>query len=195
MEEFAANCRFILTCNFIYRIIDTLHSRCAVVDFSINGLDKKDIAGRFYKNILNILKQENVKFDPKVVAELVKYYFPDYRRIINELQRYSVGGEINTGIFAAISSEIYKTVFQLLKAKNFTDLRRWVAENSSVETTKLFHELYKHADQFLLAESIPTLILILADYQYKAAFVADQEINLIACLTEIMGTCKFIGGT
>lgn len=192
IEEFANNCRFIFTCNFKNRIIEPLHSRCAVIDFKIAGTDKKEIAGQFFKRVISILKSENIDFDPKVVAELVQKHFPDYRRIINELQRYSVSGKIDSGILVNLSGESYKQLYKLMKEKNFTEVRKWVATNSDGDTVRIFRELYDHASSIVEPASIPQLVLILADYQYKASFVADHELNLMACLTEIMGGCKFV---
>lgn len=192
IEEFADNCRFIFTCNFKNRIIEPLHSRCAVIDFKIPSTEKVQIAGQFFKRAINILKQENIEYDQKVVAELVQKHFPDYRRIINELQRYSVSGRIDSGILVDVSSESYKQLFKLLKEKNFAEVRKWVATNGDGDTTRVFRELYDHATTILEPSSIPQLVLILADYQYKASFVADHELNMMACLTEIMGGCKFV---
>lgn len=191
IEEFSSNCRFILTCNFKNRIIEPLHSRCAVVDFKVSGQEKKEIASKFFKRILWILKQEGVEHDPKVVAELVQKYFPDFRRVINELQRYSVSGKIDSGIFVNVSAEGYKQLFKSMSEKNFTEVRKWVALNSDGDTTKIFRELFDNASTIMEPQSIPQLVLILADYSYKDAFVADHELNLMACMTEIMGSCKF----
>jgi len=192
IEEFADNCRFIMTCNFKNRIIEPLHSRCAVIDFKISAADKVEIMGLFYKRVVSILKQEQVEYDPKVVAELVQKHFPDYRRVINELQRYSVSGKIDSGILVNLSSESYKTLFKLIKEKNFSEVRKWVGLNSDGDTVRIFRELYDQSNVFLDPTSVPQLVLILADYQYKASFVADHEVNLMACLTEIMGGCKFL---
>ena len=192
IEEFADNCRFIFTCNFKNRIIEPLHSRCAVIDFKIPAGEKVNIAGQFFKRAIKILKTEGIEFDPKVVAELVQKHFPDYRRIINELQRYSVSGKIDSGIFVNLGAESYKQLFKLLKGKEFTEVRKWVAANSDGDTVRIFRELYDHSNSFLEPSSVPQLVLILADYQYKASFVADHELNLMACLTEIMGECKFV---
>mgnify|MGYP006275295245 CR=1 FL=1 len=192
IEEFADNCRFIFTCNFKNRIIEPLHSRCAVVDFKIPAADKKDIAGHFFKRVIGILKTESVEFDPKVVAELVQKHFPDYRRVINELQRYSVSGRIDSGIFVNLGAESYKQLYKLMKEKDFSEVRKWVATNSDGDSARIFRELYDHSNTILEPVSVPQLVLILADYQYKASFVADQELNLMACLTEVMGECKFL---
>ena len=191
IEEFSANCRFIFTCNFKNRIIEPLHSRCSVIDFKIDSKDKQEIAATFFKRATYILKQENIEFDPKVVAELVTKHFPDYRRILNELQRYSVSGKIDSGILVNMSQESFKGLVKLLKDKDFTEVRKWVAKNSDADTTSLFRELYDTATTNMDVNSIPQMILILADYQYKAAFVADHELNIMAALTEIMAQCKF----
>lgn len=191
MEEFSANCRFIFTANYKNRIIEPIHSRCAVIEFKIDNKEKQEIAAAFFKRATAILKQENVEFDPKVVAELVTKHFPDYRRILNELQRYSVSGKIDSGILVNMSQESFKSLVKLMKDKDFTEVRKWVAKNSDADTTALFRELYDTASVNMDANSIPPMILILADYQYKAAFVADHELNIMAALTEIMAQCKF----
>jgi len=191
MEEFSANCRFIFTANYKNRIIEPIHSRCAVIEFKIDNKEKQEIAASFFKRATAILKQENIEFDPKVVAELVTKHFPDYRRILNELQRYSVSGKIDSGILVNMSQESFKSLVKLMKDKDFTEVRKWVAKNSDADTTALFRELYDTASVNMDANSIPPMILILADYQYKAAFVADHELNIMAALTEIMAQCKF----
>lgn len=191
IEEFANNCRFILTCNFKNRIIEPIHSRCSVVEFKIDSKDKQEIAATFFKRAVTILKQEQIEFDPKVVAELITKHFPDYRRILNELQRYSVSGKIDSGILVNMSEESFKGLIKLLKEKDFTEVRKWVSKNSDADTTSLFRELYDSAATTIEPNSVPQLVLILADYQYKAAFVADHELNIMAALTEIMAQCKF----
>jgi DNA polymerase III delta prime subunit len=191
MEEFSANCRFIFTCNYKNRIIEPLHSRCAVIEFKIDNADKQAIAAQFFKRATQILKQEGIEFDPKVVAELISKHFPDYRRILNELQRYSVSGKIDTGILVNISEESYKTLIKLMAEKDFTEVRKWVGKNSDADSVSLFRQLYDSASTVMEPSSIPQLVLTLADYQYKAAFVADHELNIMAALTEIMANCKF----
>jgi DNA polymerase III delta prime subunit len=191
IEEFSNNCRFIFTCNFKNRIIEPLHSRCAVIEFKIENSDKQLIAAQFFKRATAILKQEEVEFDPKVVAELITKHFPDYRRILGELQRYSVSGKIDSGILVNMSQESFKDLVKLLKEKNFTEVRKWVAKQSDADTTSLFRELYDSASTNMVEASIPQLVITLADYQYKAAFVADHELNIMAALTEIMANCKF----
>jgi len=191
MEEYSKNCGFILTCNFKNRIIEPLHSRCSVVEFKIPKDDKPKLAAQFFKRVCSLLSQEQVEYDQKVVAGVVEKYFPDFRRTINELQRYSVTGKIDSGILSNYKEETLKEVLEHLKAKSFTNVRKWVGENSDVDTTTFFRSLYDTASEYLKPSSIPQLVLILAEYQYKAAFVADHEINLTACLTEIMVECEF----
>ena len=191
IEEFSGNCRFIFTCNFKNRIIEPLHSRCSVVEFKIDSKDKQQIAANFFKRAAGILKDEGIEFDPKVVAEVVTKHFPDYRRILNELQRYSVTGKIDSGILVNLSQESFRELVGFLKEKKFPEVRKWVAKNSDIETTQLFKELYDNAVDFLDQSTVHHLVLILADYQYKAAFVADHELNTVAAMTEIMIQCKF----
>ena len=191
IEEFSNNCRFIFTCNFKSRIIEPLHSRCAVVEFKIENKDKAKLASEFFKRMKYMLQTEGIEADLKVVAELISKYFPDYRRVINELQRYSVGRVIDTGILVNVSEESYKELYKNLSAKNFNEVRKWVGKNSDVSSSEMFRNLYDNAKDIVEQTSIPQLVLILADYQYKAAFVADQEINTMAALTEIMAQVKF----
>ena len=191
IEEFSNNCRFIFTCNFKNRILEAIHSRCACIDFKIDSKDKQVLLGQFFKRATAILKQENVEFDQKVVAELITKHFPDYRRVLNELQRYSVSGKIDSGILVNMSQESFKDLIKLMKEKDFTNVRKWVGKNSDSDTVALFRELYDTSVTYMVAESIPSLVLVLADYQYKAAFVADHELNIMAALTEIMANCKF----
>ena len=191
IEEFSANCRFIFTCNFKNRIIEPLHSRCAVIDFKIDNKDKQETMAAFFKRAVQILKQENIEFDQKVVAEVVAKHFPDYRRVLNELQRYSVSGKIDTGILVNVGEESYKELMKNLREMNFTEVRKWVGKNSDMDSVALFRELYDNANTLLEPQSIPQLVLTLAEYQYKAAFVADHELNTMAALTEVMANCKF----
>jgi DNA polymerase III delta prime subunit len=191
IEEYSNNCRFIFTCNYKNKIIEPLHSRCAVIDFKIDNKDKQQLAGTFFKRATQILKQEGIEFDPKVVAELVTKYFPDYRRMLNELQRYAVSGKIDSGILLNLNEESYKDLVKNLKEKDYANVRKWVGKNSDADTVSLFRELYDTSAATMEAGSIPSLVLILADYQYKAAFVADHELNIMAALTEIMMQCKF----
>jgi DNA polymerase III delta prime subunit len=191
IEEFSSNCRFIFTCNFKNRIIEPLHSRCAVIEFKIDSGEKQTIAAQFFKRVSQILKTENIEFDSKVVAELITKHFPDYRRILNELQRYSVAGRIDSDILVNMTADSFTELVKQLKEKNFTEVRKWVAKQSDSDCATLFRELFNTATQHLEASTIPALVIILADYQYKSAFVADQEINTMAALTEIMMQCKF----
>lgn len=191
IEEFSNNCRFIFTCNFKNRIIEPLHSRCAVVEFKVENKERAEIMASFFKRVIGILKAENVECDKSVVAELVSKHFPDYRRILNELQRYSVSGKIDAGILVNLGEESFNELAKNLKAKNFNEVRKWIAKNSDMESTELFRKLYDKSSDIVDQNSIPQLVLILADYQYKAAFVADRELNTMAALTEIMGSLKF----
>lgn len=190
IEEFSGNCSFIFTCNFKNRIIDPLHSRCAVVDFTLKNSEKTQMAGHFFKRLQMILKNESVDYEDKVIAELVKKHFPDFRRVINELQRYSKFGKIDTGILSQIADISINDVVKYLKEKDFGSLRKWVASND-IDPTSLFRKMYDGLYDFLQPQSIPQAVIILADYSYKSAFVADQEINTVACLTEIMVTVEF----
>ena len=191
IEEFSNNCRFIFTCNFKNRIIEPLHSRCAVVEFRIDNSDKPKIMSQFFRRATDILTKEGVDYDQKVVAELIALHFPDYRRMLNELQRYSVSGKIDTGILVNMSEENYKVLVDFLKNKKFNDVRKWVASNGDIETSTLFRNLYDRAFDYLDPNSVPELVLTLAKYQYQDAFVADHELNTMAAMTEIMTSCRF----
>jgi replication factor C small subunit len=190
IEEFASNCSFIFTCNFKNRIIDPIHSRCTVIDFRING-QKAKMAASFFKRVEWILEQEKVTYDKEVVAAVITKHFPDNRRILNELQRYAVGGSIDKGILATVSDIQLADLLKALKDKNFSDARKWVTNNLDNDPSRIFRKLYDGLYENLKPQSVPQLVLILAKYQYQAAFVADSEINLIACLTEIMVDCEF----
>lgn len=192
MEEFSKNCGFILTCNFKNRIIEPLHSRCSVVDFKIKKTDLPSLAAQMMKRLVSILQAENVEFDKAVVAELIKKHYPDWRRIINELQRYSATGRIDSGLLANIQETTFKSLIGFMKSKEFTNIRKWAAENIDSDTTAIFRQLYDTSSEYITKNSIPQLVLILAKYQYQAAFVADHEVNLMACLTEIMIECEFL---
>ncbi len=191
MEEYSKNCGFILTCNFKNRIIEPLHSRCSVIEFKIDKEDKPKMASQFFKRVCNILNEESVTYDQKAVIEVITKFFPDWRRVLNELQRYSATGKIDSGILVNFSEENLKGLVELLKVKNFTEVRKWVAENNDIDQTVFFRKLYDTASQYLKPNSIPQLVITLAEYQYKAAFVADHEINILACLTEIMAEGDF----
>lgn len=189
IEEFSSNCRFIFTCNFKNRIIAPLHSRTTVVEFKIVNADKPKIAAGFFKRVMEILKTENITADSKSVAKLVERHFPDYRRVLNELQRYSVSGSIDEGVLVNMKEANIKDLTDALKEKDFKKMRQWVVNNIDSDPQTLFRLIYDQlTDQ---VKQVPQLILLLADYQYKAAFVADAEINLVACLTEIMAAVEF----
>jgi DNA polymerase III delta prime subunit len=191
IEAFYNNCRFIFTCNYKNKIIEPLHSRCAVIDFTIKGKQRAQLAGNFFKRLQYILNQEKIEYDEKVVAELVSKHFPDFRRVLNEIQRYSTGGKIDSGILASFSDISVNELIKSLKEKNFTEVRKWVVSNldndSSIILRRVYDVLYDH----LVPSTIPSAVLIIAKYQYQIAFVADQEINLLAALTEIMCECEF----
>lgn len=191
MEEYSKNCGFILTCNFKNRIIEPLHSRCSVIEFKITNSDKPKIASCFYKRVCTILKTENIEFDEKVIAEVITKHFPDFRRVLNELQRYSAVGKIDTGILANQFDSNIKTLLNHMKKKSFKDVRIWVSENSDMDSSEFFRAIYDNANEMVKPQSVPQLIVTLADYQYKNAFVADQEINIMACLIEIMSEADF----
>jgi DNA polymerase III delta prime subunit len=191
MEEFSKNCGFILTCNFKNRIIEPLHSRCSVVEFKISKKDMAKLATLFFKRVKDILGNENVDYDAAVVAEVINKHFPDWRRVINELQRYSATGKIDTGILANLDEASFKQLIEYLKTRNFTSARKWVGENLDGDQTELFRKLYDNASELLTLEGEAQLILLLGRYQYQAAFVADPEINTMALLTEIMTDVEF----
>lgn len=186
MEEFSRNCGFILTCNFKNRIIEPLQSRCSVVEFKIKKTDVPTLAAQMMKRLCYILDTESVVYDKAVLVELIKKHYPDWRRVINELQRYSATGKIDSGLLANITESSYKDLVRFLKEKDFTNTRKWVAENIDTDATAIFRTLYDTASQYVSKNSVPNLVLILAKYQYQAAFVSDHEINLTACLTEMM---------
>ena len=191
IEEFSKNCRFIFTCNYKNKIIDPLHSRCSVVDFSINKKDKPIIAAQFFSRLTQILEDEKIDADKKVVAELINKHFPDWRRVLNECQRYSVSGKIDSGILAAFTDVKVDELTKNLKEKNFPSVRKWVVDNLDNDPTVLMRHVYDALYSTLKNTSIPAAVLIIARYSYQIAFVADQEINLLACLTEIMVECEF----
>ena len=190
IEEFASNCSFIFTCNYKNRIIEPLHSRCAVIDFGLKNGEKAKMASAFFKRIQSILQSEKIDADEKVLAELIKKHFPDFRRVLNELQRYSQFGKIDTGILVQIANISIDELSKHIVAKDFGAIRKWVATHE-IDNTTLFRTLYDTLSDTLKPSSVPQAVIILADYQYKAAFVADQEINTVACLTEIMVNCEF----
>jgi len=189
IEEYSTNCRFILTCNFKNRIIDPLHSRCSIYEFNIGN--KSKMAGAFMQRLQFILDSENITYENQVLAELIMKYIPDWRRVINECQRYGMSGTIDTGILVTLSESSIKELMSNLKTKNFKSMRKWVTDNIDVESSKLFRMVYDNMVEYVMPSSIPQLVLILADYSYKDSFVADHELNVVACMTEIMSQIKF----
>lgn len=194
MEEFSKNCRFILTCNFPKKLIEPIHSRCTVIDFNITDKkEKQEVMLGFYHRVVSILEKESVGFDKKVLAEFISKYFPDYRRILNELQRFSASGTIDVDILVNMGDKQFLELVKFLKDKNFNGMRKWVGENVSYDSEELYRKVYDTLHDHFVDTSIPQAILIIAEYQYKEAFVADSEINRVACLTEIMASCQFKG--
>ena len=191
IEEFSGNCRFIFTCNYKNKIIEPLHSRCSVVEFSIKGKEKVKLAGLFFKRLQEILDIEKIPYDAPVLAEIINKHFPDWRRVLNECQRYSIGGKIDAGILATFSDVSVNDLIRNLKDKNFPEVRKWVVDNLDNDSSVLLRRLYDSLYETLVPNSIPAAVLIIAKYQYQIAFVADQEINLLAALTEIMVECQF----
>ena len=192
IESFYKNCRFIFTCNFKNRIIEPIHSRCAVVDFTSPKEEKPEIAMHFLNRCEEMLKNENVTYEKNVIAALINKHFPDFRRVINELQRYSTSGEINAGILANIGELNLDQLMSALREKNFQNMRKWVTNNSDNDPASVYRKIYDKLYEVLAKSSIPQAVLIIADYQYKSAFVADQEINLVACLIELIAECEFV---
>ncbi len=190
-EEFIGNCRFIFTCNYKNKIITPLHSRCAVIDFAIKGKERQELAAKFFNRLRTILEKESVEYDPKVLVELIQKHFPDWRRVLNELQRYSVSGKIDTGILAAFSNVKTDNLFQSLKTKDFSKVRKWVVDNLDNDPSVLIRSIYDAIYTHLEGSGIAAAVLIIAKYQFQSGFVADQEINMLACLTEIMVECEF----
>ena len=191
MEEYSKNCGFILTCNFKNRIIEPLQSRCSVIDFLFPKKLAPSLAGSFFTRVKTILDQEEVKYDEKVLAEIIQRHFPDWRRVLNELQRYSVSGIIDVGILSNSSQNAFKSLIALLKGKQFSDMRKWVAQNIDSDPTSIMRQLYDSSSEVIKASSIPQLVLLIGEYQYKSAFVADQEVNLVAFLTQVMADVEF----
>lgn len=191
IEEFSENCSFIFTCNFKARLIDALHSRCAVVDFSLKGDEKPKMASKMFKRLEQILTTEGITYDKTVLVKLVERYFPDYRRLLNELQRHSVSGSIDAGVVAQLDSiRSLADLIKALKEKDFSAMRKWVVVNSDVDTSRIYRNIYDGLTEYLKPDSIPAAVVTLARYQYQSAFVADQELNLVACLTELMVECE-----
>ena len=191
IEEFADNCRFIITCNYKNRIISPIHSRCTNIEFIIPSEERPTLAAQFMERVKNILNIEGIPYEDAILAQLITKYFPDFRRVLNELQRYSVAGIIDVGILSQIGEIQVKELVTSMKEKNFTEARKWVVSNLDNSQTELFRKIYDGLYEYVQSSSIPQAILILADYQYKSAFVADQEINLTACIVELMMECEF----
>jgi DNA polymerase III delta prime subunit len=191
IEEFASNCSFIFTCNFKNRIIDPIHSRCSVIDFKVNG-SKAKLAAQFMKRVEWILDQEKIQYDKEVVAAVITKHFPDNRRILNELQRYSVSGSIDKGILSSVVDVQIQELIKSIKEKDFSSARKWVTNNIDNDPVRIYRKIYDSMYDYIKPQSIPQVVLILAKYQYQSAFVADQEINLVACITEIMVDCEFV---
>ena len=191
LDEFSENCRFILTCNFKNRIIEPLHSRCTVIEFKIPNKEKPSLATELLGRLSRVLNSEGVSFEEPVLAELINKHFPDFRRIINELQRYSVAGTIDVGILTQIGEIHIKDLISFMKSKDFSSVRKWAVSNIDNSPSELFRKIYDNLYEYMESSSIPQAILILGEYQYKSAFVADLEINLVACLVELMMECEF----
>ena len=191
MEEFHNNCGFILTCNYKNRLIEPLHSRCSVVEFSIPKSEKQNLSSEFMKRLISILDTEEIKYDKRVVAEVIKTHFPDWRRTLNELQRYSMSGTIDAGILVNLSDVNIEELMHCMKNKEFTNVRKWVVDNLDNDSVHLLRSVYDNLYEYVDGSTIPHCVVVLGEYQYKSAFVADQEINIMACLTEIMGRAKF----
>ena len=191
IEEFHKNCGFILTCNFKNRIIDPLHSRCSVIEFRIPTTEKPKLAGEFFKRVQNILDGEGVQYQPKAVAGVVEKYFPDWRRVLNELQRYSTSGMIDSGVLVNISETNMKDLNSFLKEKDFKSIRKWVANNLDNDPSRMYRKIYDALYEDIQPQTVPHLVLATADYSYKSAFVADQEINMLAFMIEIMTQVQF----
>jgi len=191
IEEFSENCSFIFTCNFKARLIDALHSRCSVIDFALKGDEKAKMAAQMFKRLANILTEESITYDKDVLGKIVQRYFPDYRRTLNELQRYSTSGNIDAGVLSQVESvRKLDDLIKALKDKDFSTMRKWVVNNSDIDQSRIFRSIYDNLCVYLKAESVPMAVVTLAKYQYQSAFVADQELNLVACLTELMVECE-----
>ena len=190
IDEFASNCSFIFTCNFKNRIMEPIHSRCTCIDFKLNG-SKAAMASRFFKRVESILTLEQVKYDKEVVAAIISKHFPDNRRVLNELQRFSISGVIDKSALGSVADVQLKDLIKSLKEKDFASARKWVTQNLDNDPTKIYRKIYDGLYDLLKPNSVPQLVLHLAKYQYQSAFVADHEINMIACMTEIMVDCEF----
>jgi DNA polymerase III delta prime subunit len=192
IEEFSNNCRFILTCNFKNKIIEPLHSRCSVIEFNTTKKSLASLAGDFMKRLIFILKTEGIKYHEQTLAELIIRYAPDWRRVLNECQRYSTSGEIPTAILVGMSDQSIAELARYLKSKDFKSMRSWVVNNSTLDSAVVFRKLYDSLYDVVAPSSIPSAVLILADYSYKAGFMADKELNMVACMTELMGNIEWV---
>lgn len=191
LESFSNNCSFIFTCNFKNKIIEPLHSRCAVIDFKLTKADKQKLLPQFFKRVCSILEKENITYNKEVVAQVVAKYYPDNRRVLNELQRYSMSGSIDVGILSNISDSNITSLTKFLKEKNFKEVRKWLSENEDLDSVSLFRKIFDNMYEIIKPNSIPQLVLLLAKYQYQDAFVADKQINVLALLTEMMVDLEF----
>jgi DNA polymerase III delta prime subunit len=192
IEEFSKNCRFILTCNFKNRVIEPLHSRCSNYEFNFNKKTQAQLCGQFMNRAQQILSDENVSYNPETLAQIIMRHAPDWRRVLNELQRHSIGGQLETAALVSDANENYANLFKALKSKDFKKMRSWIVNNIDVEPASIFRGIYDIMYEHVQPQSIPQLVLILADYQYKNAFCADSELNLVACMTEIMANVEII---
>lgn len=191
IEAYQNNCRFVFTCNYINKIISPIHSRCSVIDFTVPTTEKPKLAMKFFERLKNILDKENIKYEEKVLIELVNKYFFDWRRLLNEVQRYSVGGIIDSGILSQISNSNIKELIEFLKKKEYSNVQKWIVTNLDKDSNSIMKQFYDESKKFLVPQSIPEMVMILAKYMYQSSFCADQEINLLACFTEIMMSCEF----
>lgn len=191
IEEFASNCSFVFTCNYKARLIEAIHSRCSVFEFKIKNGNKVKMATAFMERVEQILKSENVEYDKAVIAEIIQKHFPDFRRTLNELQKYATNGKIDVGILTQIADVTLKDLVEFLRKKDFVSVRKWVAKNSDTDHSKIYRKIYDNLNEYLKPNSVPAAVVIIGKYQYQSAFVADQEINLMACLVEIMVECEF----
>lgn len=191
IEEFSSNCRFIITCNYKSRIMEPIHSRCTCIDFTISTEEKPKVCAQMLDRTVQILDKEKISYDKKVIAQLIVKHFPDFRRVLNEIQRYSVSGKIDQGILVNVGDAEIRSLIEHMKKKNFGEVRKWVANNVHMSENDIFRKVYDGLYDFLTASSIPQAILVIGEYQYKAAFVADQEINMVACMVELMMGCEF----
>ncbi len=191
IEEYSSNCRFIFTCNYKNRILPSLHSRCTVIDFAMRPKDKQQLAGAFLQRLKEICNTENIEFDERVLVELIMKFFPDFRRCLNEVQRYGASGVIDAGLLATLSEEKLTPLINMIKDKDWSGMRKWVGQNSDQDFNTLYRKVFNALESKLESSSIPAVVLIIANYQYKGAFAMDSEINFVACLTEIMTECKF----